>query len=343
MFNNNLNVREKTEEIEKIILSGEARLSSDTFGRDVFEPLCDLRTEFQRDRDRIVHSKAFRRLKHKTQVFILPRGDHYRTRLIHTLEVSQIARTVARSLRLNEDLTEAIALGHDLGHTPFGHAGEFVLNKISPNGFNHFEQSVRVVEYIEKNGAGLNLTKETRNGMFCHCNLWADTMEGRIVRICDKITYINHDIDDAVRARKLNKRDIPVSFSENIGIHYSQRISTMVRSLIKQSANEDIPCMEPEIQMAFEETRDFMEKNIYNEDNLKFEESKVCVILEMLYSFFVKNINKMPLDIQKTAQTQGVDRAVTDYLAGMTDNFAINVYKDIFIPKSFSFHEYEIF
>ncbi|MDR1364433.1 MAG: deoxyguanosinetriphosphate triphosphohydrolase [Oscillospiraceae bacterium] len=334
-----LNIRKKTEEIEKATLSKNAKLSSETIGRASPEDLCDIRTEFQKDKDKIVHSKSFRRLKHKTQVFISPKGDHYRTRLTHTLEVSQIARTVARALRLNEDLTEAIALGHDLGHTPFGHTGEDALNDILPGGFRHFEQSVRVVESLENNGRGLNLTEETINGIFCHSNLWSDTFEGKIVRICDKIAYIDHDIDDAVRAGNLKEKDLPVNFINICGKTRSQRVDTMVKSLINGCINKnisEIPKMEPEVQSAFEEIHKFMYSWVYSSEILSSEKSKVVVVIEMLYNFFIKNVKKMSIESQRIAQTQGVPRAVADYLAGMTDEFAVNIYKDIFIPKSFS-------
>lgn len=333
---NDLNARKRTEEFEKIMLCEKAKLSSETLGREIKENLCDLRTEFRRDRDRIIHSKAFRRLKGKTQVFISPEGDHFRTRLTHTLEVSQIARTAANALRLNEDLTEAIALGHDLGHTPFGHAGESALNGICPDGFRHFEQSVRVVERLEKNGKGLNLTKETKNGIFCHTDLWADTFEGKLVRICDAIAYTNHDIDDAIRAGKLDECELPAGFSEIMGNRRSKRVNTMVRSLVAGSTGE-IPKMEPGIQGVFEEICRFMYKWVYHDRNLKQEESKVVIIIEMLYDFFKKNFKKMPEEMQKIAQKESLDRAVTDYLAGMTDDFAINIYKSIFIPRSFSY------
>jgi dGTPase len=331
-----LKIREITEKNEEMFLCGRAMFSSRTKGRERFEKLCDLRTEFQRDRDRIIHSKAFRRLKHKTQVFISPVGDHFRTRLTHTLEVVQISRTVARALRINEDLTETIALGHDLGHSPFGHAGEEALDKVFPDGFSHNEHGVRVVQKLEKDGMGLNLTEEVRDGILNHTgNGLASTFEGRIVRICDKITYINHDISDAVSAGGLVMENIPFDFMVRIGDSYSGRVNKMVHSLIIGSSG-NIPQMEPEIQAIFNKTYDFMYENVYLNEELKFEETKVPFIIENLYKYFKKNVGKMPEEFVKITLKEGADRAVCDYIAGMTDEFAVNIFKNIFIPKSFA-------
>lgn len=326
-------VRERTEQIENQILSKWASKSKDSKGRRAFEKPCSMRTVYQCDRDRIIHSKAFRRLKRKTQVFMCPEGDHYRTRLTHTLEVSQVARTVARALRLNEDLTEAIALGHDLGHTPFGHAGEQILNDIYPKGFKHYEQSVRVVEVLEKDGRGLNLTQEVKNGLLYHTKgTQPYTMEGRLVRLCDRIAYINHDIDDAVRAGVLKMSDVPKKFLENVGISCSERVNTMVKSLVENTVNDELK-LGSEINVAFNEIHDFMYERVYLCDIAKSEEKKAIYIVEWLYKYFKYNSKKLPADIQQICAREGIDRGVCDYIAGMTDDFAINLFKDLFIPK----------
>lgn len=326
-------IREKTEEIESKMLSELAALSKNCKKREIPEEDCPIRTSFQRDRDRIIHSKAFRRLKHKTQVFICPQGDHYRTRLTHTLEVSQISRTVARGLRINEDLTEAIALGHDLGHTPFGHAGETVLNSIYPKGFSHYEQSVRVVDILEKDGKGLNLTEEVRDGMLNHSKgPWAKTMEGRLVRVCDKIAYVNHDIDDAVRAGVIKVEDIPQDFLQNIGTSCSKRVNTMVSSLIENTKGSEIK-MAPEVSKAFFKTHKFMYERVYLSEIAKSEEKKAVYVIEGLYKYFKQHSEKLPEDIKTICKKEGVERGVCDYIAGMTDDFAIKIFKDLFIPK----------
>lgn len=326
-------IRDNTEQIESEILSKWASFSKKSKGRVREEKPCEIRTAYQCDRDRIVHSKAFRRLKRKTQVFICPEGDHYRTRLTHTLEVSQIARTVARALRLNEDLTEAIALGHDLGHTPFGHAGEEILNNILGEGFKHYEQSVRVVEILEKDGKGLNLTKEVRNGILCHTRgKEADTLEGRVVRLCDKIAYINHDIDDAVRAGVIRIDDIPTQFLKIVGSCCSQRINNMVLSLVNNSFDDKL-MVSTEIKQVFEEMHNFMYDRVYLCDTAKLEEKKAIYIIEWLYDYFKNNYKELPNDIQKIITNEGIERGVCDYIAGMTDDFAINLFKDLFIPK----------
>lgn len=329
------NIREETERIETDILCSKASLSKNSRGRKRKENPCSIRTVYQCDRDRIVHSKAFRRLKRKTQVFISPEGDHYRTRLTHTLEVSQIARTVARALRLNEDLTEAISLGHDLGHTPFGHAGEDALNEIyGGEGFRHFEQSVRVVELLENDGAGLNLTQEVRDGILHHtCGKEAFTPEGKIVRICDKIAYINHDIDDALRAGILKRSDIPLKSKDVLGNDCSERINTLVRHLIVEGL-AGTPRMSGEVGDAFDVIHKFMYERVYLCDRAKLEEKKAPYIIKSLYEYFTKNHSKLPSDLQLIAKNEGLDRAVCDYIAGMTDDFAIRLFKDIFIPRS---------
>ncbi len=327
-------IREELEERELNILSPFASFSSKTLGREVSEEPCTLRTEYQRDRDRIIHCKSFRRLKHKTQVFISPQGDHYRTRLTHTLEVAQISRNVARALKLNEDLTEAIALGHDLGHTPFGHAGESALNDLCEGGFKHYTQSVRVLSRLEKDGRGLNLTKEVLNGILCHTKgEQAFTAEGRVVRICDKVAYINHDIEDAVRAKLLNVDDIPTEFVEAFGNRYSQRINTMVTSIVENSEGNNIK-MSGELEKVFEDIHKFMYSHVYLNKQSFSEDSKVPFIIKSLYNHFMENPQEMPKYLLKIAEEEGLNRAVCDYIAGMSDKFATSVFKDIFIPRS---------
>lgn len=327
-------IREEIENRELNMLSPFASCSAKTLGREVYEKPCELRTEYQRDRDRIIHCKSFRRLKRKTQVFISPKGDHYRTRLTHTLEVAQISRNVARALKLNEDLTEAIALGHDLGHTPFGHAGESALNSLCEGGFKHYAQSVRVLSRLEKDGRGLNLTKEVLNGVLCHTKgEQAFTAEGRVVRLCDKVAYINHDMEDAVRAGLLNPSDIPKEFVEAFGNRRSQRINTMVISIVNNSAGLDIK-MGDELNNVFEDIHRFMYERVYLNKQSFSEDSKVPFIIESLYNHFMKNPKEMPEYLQNIAKEESLNRAVCDYIAGMSDKFAILVFKDIFIPKS---------
>ena len=329
-----MNIRERSEELERKILSRYACLSSESKGREINEEKCTVRTEFQRDRDRIIHCKAFRRLKHKTQVFLSPEGDHYRTRLTHTLEVSQIARTVARAMRLNEDLTEAVSLAHDLGHTPFGHAGERALDSLVPGGFRHYEQSLRVVDKLEKEGVGLNLTYETRNGILCHTTgKEADTVEGRIVRIADRIAYINHDIDDAVRAGIISMESLPRKASEILGKTTAQRINTLVLSLIEFSDGENLG-MSEDVQEVFGSLYEFMSNNVYCNEYAKREEKKVPEFISLLYGYFVKHPQLMPEENRRTAEEESVERAVCDYLAGMTDRYAIEQFRRIFVPNS---------
>ncbi|MBR1900207.1 MAG: deoxyguanosinetriphosphate triphosphohydrolase, partial [Lachnospiraceae bacterium] len=296
----------------------------------------DIRTVYQRDRNRIIHSKSFRRLKHKTQVFIAPIGDHYRTRLTHTLEVSQLSRTVSRALRLNDDLTEAIALGHDLGHTPFGHAGERALNEVCPFGFRHYEQSIRVVEKLERDGRGLNLTKEVRDGILNHqWGLHPSTLEGQIVRFCDKIAYINHDIDDAERAGIMTEEDIPDRFRKSLGESTKERLDTLINDIIYQSIDSDEIRMSPDIQKEMEDLRHFMYENLYTDSIAKIEEKKVPVLLKILYQYYEQHIDEMPDEyVQLIRNGEAEPRVVCDYISGMTDPYAVQKFEELFIPKS---------
>ncbi len=323
-------IKEMLEKREREILSPYAALSEATKGRERALSPDAMRTEFQRDRDRIIHCKAFRRLMHKTQVFLSPEHDHYRTRLTHTLEVAQIARTVARSLALNEDLCEAIALGHDLGHTPFGHAGERVLQRCYDGAFDHCKQSLRVVEKLEN----LNLTYEVRNGILCHAGeALADTNEGIIVKFADRIAYINHDIDDAIRAGILKTSDIPRHLTEALGHTHGDRIDTMVRSLIRASTDKPVVTMEKDLYDATMELRSFLFENVYTNPEAKGEEGRAEALLEKLYEHFLGHPDGMPEEYQPTVAAEGVPRAVCDYISGMTDRYAINLYKSIFIPR----------
>ena len=321
-------------EWEKDKLSAAACLSSKSQGRLKKEDSCDIRTIFQHDRDRIIHSKAFRRLKHKTQVFIAPEGDHYRTRLTHTLEVSQIARTIARALKLNEDLVEAIALGHDLGHTPFGHAGEAALSEITGEEFNHNIQSLRVVDLLEKRSSGsrgLNLSLEVRDGILNHTgDKKPETLEGQIVRIADRVAYINHDIDDALRAGIISQNDLPVDAISILGKTHSQRIDVMVRDLIEASWQQQEIKRSAEVKSATKKLRTFLFKNVYIGSEGKSEEGKAKRLLKLLYEFFMENLNYIPdeyLEFEKNHK-----QAVIDYIAGMTDRYAINLGRKFFIP-----------
>jgi dGTPase len=325
-------MREQWEVIELGLLAKEAALSRDG-KRVVDEKPCPIRTSYQHDRDRVIHSKAFRRLKGKTQVFLAPKGDHYRTRLTHTLEVSQISRTIARALRLNEDLTEAIALAHDLGHTPFGHSGEFVLNSINGIGFRHHLQSVRVVENLEKNGAGLNLTLQVKNGIAAHSRKGAvpETVEAQIVRVCDKIAYINHDIEDAVCAGILTEHDLPRDCTDILGKNKSARITSMVTSIIENYKGEIK--MSDDIQKAHDDLEVFLEENIYFDSSAKAEESKAKSLVETLFNYYKNHPDKMPADFINIMETEGVERAVTDYISGMTDHYAMDLYENLFVPK----------
>ncbi len=327
-----MTVREITEDIERRTLSPYAVLSCETRGRRKKAPLCEIRTEFQRDRDKIIHCKAFRRLKHKTQVFISPEGDHYRTRLTHTLEVSQIGRTIARGLRLNEDLVEAISMGHDLGHTPFGHTGEHVLDTLCSGGFRHNEQSLRVVDELEK----LNLTWEVRNGILCHTgDQPASTLEGQIVKLADRIAYINHDIDDSIRAGILSEEALPHDITEVLGKSHGERIDTLVKDIIYNSMDSDTLSMTPEIKAAMDDLRSFMFENVYIGSSAKEEEGKVYGVISGLFSYYMKNPSAMPGG-EGLSEGNGLEQAVCDYIAGMSDRYAIYSYTDIYIPKSWN-------
>lgn len=331
-----MTVRERTEQIEEQTLSPHATLANHSLGRKRPEEPDALRTIFQRDRDRIIHCKAFRRLKHKTQVFLAPEGDHYRTRLTHTLEVAQIARTISRALRLNEDLTEAIALGHDLGHTPFGHAGERALDEVCPGGFRHYQQSVRVAERLERDGTGLNLSLEVLNGFERHtAGEQPPTPEGRVVRLSDRIAYINHDIDDACRAGVLKETDIPVSVRDTLGDRHSRRINTLITDVYKTSVgHEDVIALSPPVQKAFDEIHAFLFEHVYNNPAVKGEEFKVHHILRCLYSYFNEHPEKLHADFQTIAREDGVPTAVCDFIAGMTDYYALETYHSIFVPSA---------
>ena len=329
-----MNVREQIETIEAGTLSNFACTSTNAnlTKRKNYEDKCPYRTDFQRDKDRIIHCKSFRRLKRKTQVFLSPVGDHYRTRLTHTLEVSQIARTIARALKLNEDLTEAISLGHDLGHAPFGHCGEAILDGLCPYGFKHYLQSVRVVDYIEKNGNGLNLTYAVKNGIACHTNRKSRTREGDIVRLSDKIAYINHDIEDSIRAGILKAEELPPKCISILGDTKSKRITTLMASIIKNGAYEIK--MDEKIKAAHDELRSFLFQNVYTNPLAKHEEEKVQYILEKLYIYYKENPLKLPDVYKEVARRTDLDRAVCDYISGMTDGYAIDIYTELFVPKS---------
>jgi dGTPase len=348
------NVRRRLEEREARTLSPLAALSASA-RRDQPEEESPVRTAFQRDRDRIIHSKPFRRLKHKTQVFIAPLGDHYRTRLTHTIEVTQIARTVARALCLNEDLTEAIGMGHDIGHAPFGHAGETALTRIYPDHFRHNEQSRRIIEILEKDGQGLNLTYAVREGIYLHSKArrdimttaWgtASTLEGQIIKIADSVAYINHDIDDAMRAGLLAQADLPRDCIEVLGDSHGKRIDTMVCDLIDfnwwatgEGAPPDPPllAMSPTVLQATNALREFMFKNVYLSGKAKEDDGKVRYILETLYAHFASHAEQLPADLRRINQQRGepIERAVVDYVAGMTDRYALKVFNDLFVPRT---------
>ncbi|MCI6256550.1 MAG: deoxyguanosinetriphosphate triphosphohydrolase [Clostridiales bacterium] len=332
-----MTVRERTEQIERETLSPYACRSAESRGRARPLERCPMRTDFQRDIDRIVHCKAFRRLKHKTQVFLEPEGDHYRTRMTHTLEVSRIAQTIARGLRLNEDLTEAAALGHDLGHTPFGHAGERILNEIMPGGFEHNVQSLRVVERLENGGAGLNLTWEVRNAILCHTgDDAADTLEGRIIRLADQIAYINHDIDDAIRGGIIFPMDIPLSASQVLGFTHGERIDALVTDIIRESEGRNAVRQSEECRKAMVELREFMFRAVYYNPVAKGEESKAQDMIRRLYDYYRRYPDKLPAEFQEIRLMEGEERAVCDYIAGMTDKYAVEQFGDIAIPKAWT-------
>lgn len=336
--------RKKTELNELEHLSRGAAFSMHTRGRVHPEQEDTIRTCWQRDRDRIIHCKSFRRLKHKTQVFLSPEGDHYRTRLTHTLEVSQIARTIARALGLNEDLTEAIALGHDLGHTPFGHAGERALNAVYEGGFKHYEQSVRVIDKLEKEGRGLNLTEEVRNGILCHTKgEEAFTLEGRLVRLSDRIAYINHDIDDALRAGVITEEEIADEVHDKMGYTTSSRINALVLSTIKASVTdaenpaENVIQMQEDMWEVFDKLNTFMFEHVYLNPVCKSEEKKADKLIKTLFAYFCENESELPGEYKRIAAEEGVGRAVCDYIAGMTDPFAVQKFSEIFIPKGWEY------
>ena len=328
------NICEVFLEREKLTLSEHAFLTSNTRGREYPYVPCANRTEFQRDRDRIIHSQSFRRLMNKTQVFLAPAGDHYRTRLTHTLEVTQIARIIARALCLNEDLAEAGALGHDLGHTPFGHAGEYALQQCYSPEFTHYRQSLRVVEKLEKNGKGLNLTWEVRDAIVNHTGEnTASTLEGAIIKYADRIAYINHDIDDACRAGILTEKSIPKILRKTLGEQHSTRINTMVTSIIDGSRDLPKISMTREIQQATDELRNFLFKNVYTNPIAKSEESKAKSMLIQLYEYYVKYPEKMPENYKRNLNDEGVERCVADFISGMTDRYAIETFKELFVPE----------
>lgn len=313
---------------EKETFSEFAFFSENTKGRDFPITPCEYRTDFQRDRDRIIHSKAFRRMMHKTQVFLSPEEDHYRTRLTHTFEVSQVARTIARALRLNEDLAEAIALGHDLGHTPFGHAGERVLGRCYPAGFKHYQQSLRVVEKLEK----LNLTYEVRDGIVCHTVGGALTLEGRIVKEADRIAYINHDIDDACRGGIIDEDDIPLSIRNVLGYTAGERIDTMVTSIICASRGKNEILWGSDIWEPTEELHDFLYQKVYRSPIAKGQESKAEAMIETMYRHFVAHPEALPEEYRRQLDEEETERVVCDYISGMTDRYAVNVFRELFIP-----------
>ncbi len=346
-----MSIREELEALERQTLSPYAALSVNSQGRDRPEPQDDIRPVYERDRDRIIHCKAFRRLKHKTQVFIAPEGDHYRTRLTHTLEVSQIARTFAKALRLNEDLTEAIALGHDLGHTPFGHAGERVLNELCLEGFSHVEQSVRVVEVLEKNGRGLNLTKEVRDGIRNHkTSGHPRTLEGQAVRFADKIAYINHDIDDAIRAGLFREAQLPEKYTRVLGHSVKDRLNTMIRGVIFDSLGQPALSMNPEVLEAMQGLRQWMFDNVYTGGEAKREEWKVHDMIRLLFQFYMEHPDRMTEEyvqmlsaglsrVQRNrpdsaeAEKAARQRVVCDYIAGMTDDYCTAKFCEYFVPR----------
>ena len=326
-------------EMREMFLSEKACKAAESRGRAVYEEPCRFRTDFQRDRDRIIHSKTFRRLMHKTQVFLAPEGDHYRTRLTHTLEVSQVARTIARTLNLNEDLTEAIAMGHDLGHTPFGHNGETILNEIHPGGFHHNEQSLRVIDKLETTPSrrGMNLTYEVRDGIVNHTGKMIPlTLEGQVVRISDRIAYINHDIDDAIRSRVITLSDLPEEPINFFGKTHRERIDSMISNVVAYSDDRDFVRMDEENMKELDLLRKFMFENVYRSKRVKKEEdlAKVEVVITSLYRYFLERPEKMPEEYQIIISEDGVNTAVKDYVAGMTDRYALNLYADLFVPKS---------
>lgn len=334
-----MTIRESLEANEKEILSPYAALSVNSRGRQKEEEQCDIRPVFQRDRDRILHCKSFRRLKDKTQVFLTPDGDHYRTRMTHTLEVSQNARTIAKALHLNEDLAEAIALGHDLGHTPFGHAGERALNSICPLGFKHNEQSLRTVDCLEKDGQGLNLTYEVRDGILNHqTDGNPQTLEGKIVRLSDKIAYIHHDMDDAIRGQILTERDVPAQIREVLGRTCGERLDCFIHDLVTNSMGKNDICMSPEVEDAMKKLRQFMFVRVYQNPRAKGEEGKAEGIIETLYTYYLNHIELLPQFLQRRLnEGEYRERIVCDHISSMTDRFVLAQYEELFIPKSWHY------
>ena len=331
-----MTVREELERMEHRKLNPLAAFADKSRGRPRYEEPReeDVRTCYQRDIDRIVHSKAFRRLMHKTQVFLQPEGDHYRTRMTHTLEVARIASTITRALGLNEDLAEAIAMGHDLGHTPFGHAGEVALSECWGQPFRHNEQSLRVVDYLEKDGHGLNLSYEVRDGILCHTgDKYPDTLEGLIVRRSDQIAYVNHDIDDAIRAGILTNDDIPRAISDVLGHDHSQRINTLVCDIIRTSMEAGAVCLTAQVEKALKDLRSFMFERVYRNPVAKGEETKARAMLQRLYEYYIAHPEALPEDFHPQLSFDGLGRTVCDYIAGMTDNYAVDKYTEIFIPS----------
>ena len=330
-----MTVREELERLEHKRLNPLAAFADRSKGRPRFEEDReeDVRTCYQRDIDRIVHCKAFRRLVHKTQVFLQPEGDHYRTRMTHTLEVARIASTITRALGLNEDLAEAIAMGHDLGHTPFGHAGEVALTRCLGRPFRHNEQSLRVVDVLEKDGHGLNLTWEVRNGILCHTgDPWPETLEGQIVRRSDQIAYVNHDIDDAIRAGILTNDDIPKDITDVLGHDHSTRINTLVTDIIRISREAGAVCLSPAVEKALKDLRSFMFENVYRNPIAKGEERKAQDMLSRMFEYYITHPEAMPEDFQPQLSFEGIERTVCDYIAGMTDNYAVDKFTELFIP-----------
>lgn len=331
-----MTVREMLEQAELTSLSAHAVKSVQSRGREKPISPDNSRTEFQRDRDRVIHSKAFRRLQFKTQVFLAPEGDHYRTRLTHTLEVAQVARTIARGLRLNEDLTEAIALAHDLGHTPFGHIGERTLNELHPGGFKHYMQSLRVVDKLEGKH-GLNLTWEVRNGIVNHSgSLKASSLEGKVVAKSDRIAYINHDIDDAIRAGLLRQEQLPQDALQVLGQTHGERINTMITDILEQSADRPDILSSEAVQQATDTMRVFLFRNVYQDSWRSDEEKKCDFIIKELFRYFMDDPEKMPSEFRQIAQEEGSPRAVTDFIASMTDRYAIRLFRQLFMPEAFS-------
>lgn len=330
-------VRIHWEENEDIILAPYATHAADSKGRVFPLDPCPIRTCFMRDRDRILHCKSFRRLKHKTQVFLAPAGDHYRTRLTHTLEVSQIARTISRALRLNEDLTEAIALGHDLGHTPFGHAGEAALNELVPGGFSHNRQSLRLVDKLEYEGRGMNLTWEVRDGIINHPSSCSpSTPEGRVVSLSDRIAYVNHDIDDAIRAGVLKEQDIPSLCTDHFGYSHSERIDAMIKNVISNSIGQAEISFAKAEKEAFDQLRSFMFQHVYLNPVAKKEEGKAMDMIRELFSYYLEHLDLLPSEFTVHIDEDGDQRAVADFIACMTDTYAIADFQKIFVPNSWN-------